>query len=266
MKLTFDENISQSFEQLIIVCSLVLLAFLIVVVFLFVVFQKRKIKFITERNEAILKYQEEVARTQLEIQEVTLKNVGRELHDNIGQLLSVANLELNIFTSKNKLNSDDDLTEIKGLIGKSLREIRALSKNLNNEVIHQVGLVESTKNELNRLERLKFLKTEFTLEGNAFDLPKDDMVILFRIIQEFLSNVIKHAKATHLKICFFYTQSELKITAEDDGVGFEIDKVTWSSGLVNMKSRAQLIAADFDIQSEQQKGTLLQIKYLKKQV
>ena len=132
MKLTFDENISQSFEQLIIVCSLVLLAFLIVVVFLFVVFQKRKITFITERNEAILKYQEEVARTQLEIQEVTLKNVGRELHDNIGQLLSVANLELNIFTSKNKLNSDDDLTEIKGLIGKSLREIRALSKNLNN--------------------------------------------------------------------------------------------------------------------------------------
>ena len=100
MKLTFDENISQSFEQLIIVCSLILLAFLIVVVFLFVVFQKRKIKFITERNEAILKYQEEVARTQLEIQEVTLKNVGRELHDNIGQLLSVANLELNIFTSK----------------------------------------------------------------------------------------------------------------------------------------------------------------------
>ena len=131
MKLTFDENISQSFEQLIIVCSLVLLAFLIVVVFLFVVFQKRKIKFITERNEAILKYQEEVARTQLEIQEVTLKNVGRELHDNIGQLLSVANLELNIFTSKNKLNSDEDLTEIKGLLGKSLREIRALSKNLN---------------------------------------------------------------------------------------------------------------------------------------
>ena len=113
---------------------------------------------------------------------------------------------------------------------------------------------------------LKAHKTEFTLEGNAFDLPKDDMVILFRIIQEFLSNVIKHAKATHLSICFLYTSNELKITAEDDGVGFEIEKITRSSGLVNMKSRAQLIAADFDIQSEKQKGTLLQIKYLKKQV
>ena len=93
-------DLQESFELLIFVCSLVLLAFLILVFILFTVFQKRKIKFITERNEAILRYQEEVARTQLEIQEATLKNVSWELHDNIGQLLSVANLELNILTFK----------------------------------------------------------------------------------------------------------------------------------------------------------------------
>ena len=107
--MSFDDNILGSFELLIIVCSLVLLAFLMIIIILFSVFQKRKIKFINQRNEAILRYQEEVARTQVEIQEETLKNVGRELHDNIGQLISVANLELKIFSANNHLEKDNKL-------------------------------------------------------------------------------------------------------------------------------------------------------------
>ena len=202
--MSFDDNILGSFELLIIVCSLVLLAFLMIIIILFSVFQKRKIKFINQRNEAILRYQEEVARTQVEIQEETLKNVGRELHDNIGQLISVANLELKIFGANNHLEKEPELIEITKLLGKSLSEIRALSKNLNNDIITHIGLQESIKNELNRLERLKFLNTAFTIQGAAFSIPKDDTIILFRIVQEFLSNVIKHAKASSLEVTMLY--------------------------------------------------------------
>ena len=257
-------DLQESFELLIFVCSFVLLAFLILVFILFTVFQKRKIKFITERNEAILRYQEEVARSQLEIQETTLKNVSWELHDNIGQLLSVANLELNILTNTAAYKEEERLIEIKGLIGKSLQEIRSLSRNLNREVINQIGLVESTKNELNRLERLKILDTSISTSGKIWQPPQDDALILFRIIQEFLNNVIKHAKASLLNIDFKFSETEILMTAEDDGIGFDTNLIAASSGLVNMKSRAALINAEYSLESVEEKGTILVIKYLKR--
>ncbi|MFD2828238.1 sensor histidine kinase [Leeuwenhoekiella polynyae] len=257
-------DLQESFELLIFVCSLVLLAFLILVFILFTVFQKRKIKFITERNEAILRYQEEVARTQLEIQEATLKNVSWELHDNIGQLLSVANLELNILTNTPTYRDEEPLIEIKGLIGKSLQEIRSLSRNLNREVINQIGLIESTKNELNRLERLKILDTTLNTSGAIWQPPQDDALILFRIIQEFLNNVIKHAKASLLNIDFEFSEHEILIKAEDNGIGFDINLIAVSSGLVNMKSRAALINAEYSLHSVKEKGTVLIIRYLKR--
>ena len=257
-------DLQESFELLIFVCSLVLLAFLILVFILFTVFQKRKIKFITERNEAILRYQEEVARTQLEIQEATLKNVSWELHDNIGRLLSVANLELNILTNTPTYRDEEPLIEIKGLIGKSLQEIRSLSRNLNREVINQIGLIESTKNELNRLERLKILDTTLNTSGAIWQPPQDDALILFRIIQEFLNNVIKHAKASLLNIDFEFSEHEILIKAEDNGIGFDINLIAVSSVFVNMNSRAALINAEYSLHSVKEKGTVLIIRYLKR--
>lgn len=256
-------NLHDSFELLIFVCSLVLLAFLIMVFILFTVFQKRKIKFITERNKAVLRYQEEVARTQLEIQETTLKNVSWELHDNVGQLLSVANLELNILTNSHIYQSDERLKEIKGLIGKSLQEIRSISRNLNRDVIKQIGLIESTKSELDRLERLNILKTNFYTAGQIWRPPQDDALILFRIIQEFFNNVIKHAKASLLNINFEFSETEILIKAQDNGIGFDPNLTTISSGLINMKSRADLINAEYNLQSSKDAGTILVIKYLK---
>lgn len=261
--MSFDDNILGSFELLIIVCSLVLLAFFMIIIILFSVFQKRKIKFINQRNEAILRYQEEVARTQVEIQEETLKNVGRELHDNIGQLISVANLELKIFGANNHLEKEPELIEITKLLGKSLSEIRALSKNLNNDIITHIGLQESIKNELNRLERLKFLNTAFTIQGAAFSIPKDDTIILFRIVQEFLSNVIKHAKASSLEVTMLYEDDFLEILAQDDGIGFDQSVTSQGSGLLNMHTRAQMIRAEFELNSTKNKGTRLKIKYIK---
>ena len=261
--MSFDDNILGSFELLIIVCSLVLLAFFMIIIILFSVFQKRKIKFINQRNEAILRYQEEVARTQVEIQEETLKNVGRELHDNIGQLISVANLELKIFGANNHLEKEPELIEITNLLGKSLSEIRALSKNLNNDIITHIGLQESIKNELNRLERLKFLNTAFNIQGAPFSIPKDDTIILFRIVQEFLSNVIKHAKASSLEVMMLFKDDFLEILAQDDGIGFDQSVTSQGSGLLNMHTRAQMIRAEFELNSTKNKGTRLKIKYIK---
>ncbi len=260
----FEQDVLPTMELLVVVCSLVLLLLLLLVIVLFSIFQKRKILFINQRNKAEMRYQEEVTRTQLEIQEATLKNVSWELHDNIGQLLSVANLELNMLHKKNDVDRERTLEDIRGLVSKCLMEIRAVSRNLNNEVITQVGLAESVRYELNRLDKLGILKTSLVVEGDNWIPPQNDALILFRIIQEFLTNVIKHAKAAHLEVLFRFSHDRLHISAHDDGIGFNTEEVSSSSGLINMSSRAALINADFKLSSQKSKGTSLVINYLRK--
>tara|TARA_R110002020_G_scaffold454448_6_gene670136 strand:+ start:55167 stop:55955 length:789 start_codon:yes stop_codon:yes gene_type:complete len=252
---------SEELQVLIAASSVVLLILLITVVCLFLIFQKRKLKFIDEKNAAEKKYIEEVARTQIEIQENTLKNVSWELHDNIGQLLSVANMQLNMLQAD--LKEVLHITEVKSLVAQSLQEVRALSKSLNNEVLNNVSLIESIENELSRFERINFLKTELKIDGTVWDIPKNDRVVLFRIVQEFFANVIKHAKADLLVVNLSFSQDLLQIDMHDNGVGFDMDTISKNSGLLNISSRAKLIGAQLDITSKPKTGTYLKMKYFR---
>lgn len=150
-----------------------------------------------------------MVQSRLEIQEQTLKNVSWELHDNIGQLLSVANMRLNILSGTIDESWQSDVRDIKEVVSGSLREVRALSRSLNNEVVEYAGLEASVKGELSRFERLKIIKTTFACIQDPFEIPQKDAIILFRILQEFFSNVIKHAKASNLDVEFRYSENEL---------------------------------------------------------
>ncbi|MFN4762535.1 sensor histidine kinase [Gillisia sp. Q332] len=241
-----------------IVVILLLTAFVIV---FFVVYQRRKNKMVQEQFEAEKRFEKELTQSKLEIQEQTLKNVGWELHDNIGQLLSVANMQLNILAGRIEEPEKSAVAEIKDVVANSLQEVRSLSKSLNNEVIDYAGLEASVKNELSRFKRLNILDTKFLISGESMELPQKDAIILFRILQEFFSNAIKHSKAKKLEITFCYTLSELKIRASDNGTGFKPEEVQKSSGLLNMKSRAKLIKTDFSLKSSKTMGTCLSLLY-----
>jgi signal transduction histidine kinase len=239
-----------------VVVILLLTAFVII---FFITYQRRKNKLLEEKFEAEKRYEQEIVQSRIEIQEQTLKNVSWELHDNIGQLLSVANLQLNILSKT--LPEKEEVLEIKEVVAASLQEVRALSKSLNSEVVEYSGLTASVENELKRFERLNILQAEFKIEGEKFDVDKKDEIILFRILQEFLSNVIKHAKASKLIVNFSYFSDTLKIEVQDDGIGFNSEEVNKNSGLLNMKSRAALINADFRLNSSETKGTFLSLSY-----
>ncbi|MDT0686626.1 sensor histidine kinase [Autumnicola psychrophila] len=244
---------------LIIYFVLVILLLTAFVIIFFITYQRRKNKLLEEKFEAEKRYEQEIVQSRIEIQEQTLKNVSWELHDNIGQLLSVANLQLNILSKT--LPEKEEVLEIKEVVAASLQEVRALSKSLNNEVVEYAGLMASVENELNRFERLNILQVEFKIEGEKFEIDKKDEIILFRILQEFFSNVIKHAKAPNLMVKFSYLPDNLKIEVQDDGIGFNPEEVNKSSGLLNMKSRAALIKTDFRLSSSENKGTFLSLSY-----
>lgn len=249
--------------------ELLLIVYFIVVILLlttfgivfFITFQRRKNNLLKEKYEAEKRFEEELTQSKLEIQEQTLKNVGWELHDNIGQLLSVANMQLNILSRSIEESSRRSVGDIKEIVGNSLQEVRSLSKSLNNEVINYSGLEASVKNELARFERLNILAPQFNTSGETYEIPQKDAIILFRILQEFFSNVIKHSKADKLEVKFEYTPTTLNILVTDNGQGFDLQNVQKSSGLLNMESRAALINTTFTIKSEISEGTYLSLSY-----
>ena len=250
-------------EEILLIGYFILVIFLLVlfVVVFFIAFQRRKNKFLIERYEASEKFNREIEKSKLEIQEQTFKNIAWELHDNVGQLLSVVNIQLNMLIHRVPKDFHEPISETKGVVKEAVHEIRSLSKSLNTDVILKNGIVTSLSMELERFNKLKFLKAKFEVEGEEVQLKNADEIIIFRILQEFFSNVIKHAKAKKLFVLLNYKQNCLEIHANDDGVGFDSDLKTDGSGMETMKSRAELLNADFSVTSSPGKGTSLFLNY-----
>jgi hypothetical protein len=231
-------------------------------VIFFIVFQKRKNKLLLDKIKQQQAFDEEIAQTQTEIQEETLKHVGRELHDNVGQLLAFASMQLKMLSSQINGELKDKVTDTSKVIKESLKEVRALSKSLNTDVILNAGFEESITNELNRLKRMKLMEVELISNGEKEVCKNNkDAIILFRILQEFMSNSVKYSKAKHLEISLNYSEEKLLIIAKDDGVGFDMETVKNGAGLINMKSRASLIESTFSLTSQPNEGVELQIEY-----
>ncbi|MEZ4875146.1 MAG: histidine kinase [Flavobacteriaceae bacterium] len=246
---------------LILYSTVTLLSLVFFVVIFFISFQKRKNKLLIEKFEAEKKFEKELAKSQIEIQEQTFKNIAWELHDNIGQLLSVANMQLGMVIPKTEVPVKEELEEAKLVVGNTLQEVRSLSKTLNNEVVLNNGLHASIEVELERFKRLKFLATEFTVQGTEMPLSNEVEIIVFRILQEFFSNTLKHSRAKKLFVNLEYQNTSLTVMAQDDGIGFDSSKVSTNSGLQNMKGRASIIGASFELISEENRGTQIQLTY-----
>ena len=123
------------------------------------------------------------------------------------------------------------------------------------------GLLASLQVELDRFKRLGYLDASLEISGDIVPINSASEIIIFRIIQEFLSNVIKHARASKLFVHLDYKEKTLEINVVDDGVGFDSSLKTNSSGMETMRSRAALLKADFSIVSEPGKGTQLFLTY-----
>ncbi|MFD2823768.1 sensor histidine kinase [Lacinutrix iliipiscaria] len=239
---------------LLIVCSLIII--------FFIVFQKRKNQLLLDKIKQQQIFDEEISRTQTEIQEQTLKNIGWELHDNVGQLLSVASMQLSILGTQVSEEVKANITETTNIVRESLKEVRSLSKSLNNEVILNIGFEKSITNELDRLKRMKFTSAELSVKGEKVVISdKKHEIIMFRILQEFFSNSVKYSEAKNLSVKLDYKKDFLIINASDDGKGFDVDTAELGSGLLNMKSRAELIKAKFNLSSKPNKGVLLTLEY-----
>ena len=258
-----EPKVSTAAERYLLIYMIgVLVIVTTLVILFFIVFQKRKNKLLLDRIKQKQAFEVELSNAQTEIQEQTLKNIGWELHDNVGQLLAAASMQMNILKTQIGEDVKENFTEAASTVKQSLKEVRMLSRSLNNEVVLNIGFEQSIENELNRLKKLKFATAELNVKGEIipFKNAKHE-IIIFRILQEFFSNTVKYSEAKNLSVKLNYLEDKLIIVASDDGKGFDIETVQKGSGLLNMKSRAKLINTEYSLNSKVGEGVTLELKY-----
>jgi signal transduction histidine kinase len=244
---------------------ILLLVALFMVSFLFL-YRKRQHQHRKEKEHMTNEFRQELLRTQLEIQEQTFKTISQEIHDNIGQMLSLAKMNLSKFEI-DRHNSDEAVLNAKNLVSQAVSELRDLSKTLNTDTISTIGIIKSIELELQLVEKTTGIKTKLEEEGDLLTLQPQQELILFRIVQEALHNSIKHAAPSLLLVKSVYHNEVLTLIISDNGTGFDLaNTVSLGSGLRNMQSRSKLIGANWSLQSSPAAGTQIHITIPTKQL
>lgn|SRR5690606_38774475 len=238
----------------------IFLLMMIFVVFVLILYSRRQKQYLEETKRKEMEFKHELSTVQHEVLDNLMKQVYAEIHDNLGQQAAVLKLELHSIEKFQKpelaLGAIDTLN---GLI----EDMKALSVSLNPQVVKSKNLSESLLFEVKRLTKTGLFKVECNVE-DIDPLPTDVTLILYRVAQELLQNILKHSKATELKISLIENGNEVHLEIEDNGIGIEASKKEGvvSTGLNNLAKRCELISAKLNLSSSN-KGTIAKIIYIR---
>lgn len=207
-------------------------------------------------------FDKQLLESKLEIQEQTFGMISQEIHDNVGQILSLAKVQLGIMEQKQSVDGEL-LGNVKESISLAMTELRDIAKSLSSERLQQLSLQDSIGQEIRRINRSGIIKVSSDIQGIEKNIPDQHKLIAFRIVQEGLQNIIKHAGASIVKVSIRYQEDRVFITIFDNGVGFDPEielKKKDGLGLQNILRRATLVGGKADIMSKPGEGTTLQIQ------
>jgi signal transduction histidine kinase len=248
-----------------VIVTIVFLLFASFILAFFFLFQNRKIRYQQEKATLHAQHQQEILQVQLEIQNQTLQHISEELHDNIGQLLTLVRLKLNMLEVEETI-TPEQIEEVNEIVGKTIDELRGLSKSLDGDFVNNFGLVESLTHLLQRIGSSDKYQTDIFIEGEAYRLEGQKEIVLFRVVQEILSNILKHAKAKYIKVSLQFTPAHFSLTVQDDGKGFDYEAVLGremsksGAGLRNIQRRTEMLGGSCTFQTAQGEGTKVHIQ------
>ena len=210
----------------------------------FILFKNSKKRHLEEKKRLKLAYNNELANVTIEIQENILQHISRELHDNIGQLLTVAKIHLNTVVKHPEKRTSEKLLEANNVVDMAIAELKILSKMPSTDKIKQFSLLNALTLEIDRINKLESVKTILMIKGEIVPFSADTKIIIFRIIQEFICNTIKYASASELNIVLNYDNDNFVLDIADNGKGFDMNsRQDAGNGVSNIKNRASLIGA-----------------------
>lgn len=246
------------------IIALLLVGFVITTLFLY---QRRQHKQEKELSKLREEFNQELLSSQIEIQENTMKLIGEELHDNVKQQLLLVSTTLRALGYQtNNVTDQEILNTTTNYVNKAITDIQHLSNTLHSDRITHEGLIPTIKAEVANINRLGILEVVYESELYYNYFNGQTTIFLYRMLQESLQNILKHAQATHVIIKVYCSdQNTFAIEIKDNGKGFNLADEKFAKGksggvgVKSMMNRANLIGANITIDSALGKGTTVKI-------
>jgi signal transduction histidine kinase len=244
--------------------GLALVIFLMILV-AYISWRSIKTKKELEKNQAIISEREKGIQAVFDATEEERQRIAKDLHDGIGQQMSGLKLAWQNLTISSKNLSEEEknkLHDLSKILDSTAADVRDISHRMMPKVLEAFGLVPAIEEMLEKAFKLSEIKYEF--EHYNFDqrLPRRTEIALFRICQELINNVIKHANANFVSIQLFKNQNQLILIVEDNGKGIQDNANQDGHGLLNIKSRLNTINGHVNYEGSQGAGTTATIRIL----
>jgi signal transduction histidine kinase len=228
-------------------------------IFAFVLYKQRQAKTVQEQKLRLHDYNAKLLQTKIEVQDATLNAVGMELHDDIAQTLTAHVLQLSAFGRT--LPQDGTQTELEGYkqgIRDVISKVRLLSHSLSSNMIENRSMEAAIQAELKRIAAFSRISCVLDVD-TVYEPQPRERLLLFRVLQEALQNILKHAGASSIKVSISLMDGQYSLQIADDGRGFDMagDKMPSTMGLHNMQERMLLMLGSLQIHSDIGKGTTL---------
>ncbi|MEJ7611686.1 MAG: ATP-binding protein [Ferruginibacter sp.] len=247
-------TVSEIIIFFVILCSVLILFLSSFVIWVVFKYQKKQSAYLNEINVLKAVHENAILLTQIEIQEQTFQNISRDIHDNIGQKLSLAKLLL----INDQKENDSKGNNVVNIITESINDLRNLSRTLSSERVLSNGFIEAVDFEIEQLKKVSSYNIELHILGEKIFLENGKELILFRIIQESLQNIIKHSEADKIVMTVKYSSESIDVRICDNGKGFN-EHIVMGQGLHNMQARTKTLGGEFIIFSNERSGTTLNL-------
>lgn len=259
--------------EIVIIATVFMLLITVAPITFVLMHQRQYIRYLRDKEQIKDRYQRELLQSQIEIQNQTLQQVANDLHDNIGQLLTVAAMQLNTLEDEvTDPAQQKSVQQTSELVQTIIKDVRTLSKTLDYDTISRFGLLSSLTLELERIQRTGRVNTQLTTLGDPYSLGEPVEIVLFRMTQESLNNALKHARAANLNVVLDFHTSPFVLMVIDDGRGFTVQEArnreldASGAGLSNLYRRAGLLGGTCTIHSQPDAGTRVEIRVPRQQI
>jgi len=224
--------------------------------FFFLFYQKRLLQKQLELNQVRQNQQDEILRNTIQAQENERRRIAQDLHDEVGAMLSVVKLNVGRIERQSVDKTLVLAGETKTYLDDVITQVRRISRALLPPSLEKLGLfsaLEELASWVNKSDQL-FIEVRKSGEPFRFDIKKE--LAVFRVVQELMNNVIKHADATYLYLALRFNDNALAVLVRDNGKGFDMNEKTNSGlGLKNLESRSEMAGGKIKIKSRTGIGT-----------
>ena len=204
----------------------------------------------------------ELAQQLIATRESTLREISRELHDGFGQILTATGSMLGRAAKQAPDGSPlrADLREIGEIVQTALDNVRGLSQTLHPSILEELGLDSTINWYLSTVEKQLGLHVEYQRAGEAMEIDPTTAIHVYRVLQEAVSNVARHAAATRASVRLCYAANVLELEVQDQGTGLGSDPARRGLGLVAMRERAELVGGTLELLQPPGGGTLVRLR------